>query len=242
MYAFLGPPHPYEISTKYEPKFSKTAHYISSLKPIPQMLSLIAGDAIQNLRTALDYLIVQLVDAHSGDVGEKRLRKIFFPMFESAEEMTPSEIKRKIGGVSPDAKKGILALKPYKGGNNDLWGLHELNRVEKHRLLITGMWHGPTHMGYSMNIEARRKGGAVIPDAMREFTAWGKYPNPKPLKVGQKIVLTDAGPEAHQNYKFILNIALSEPEVFKGKPLVETLKGLADLITKIASDFAPLLP
>jgi len=53
--------------------------------------------------------------------------------------------------------------------------------------------------------------------------------------------MTDADPEAHQDYKFLLNIALSEPEVFKGKALVETLNGLADLVAKIVSDFAPLL-
>ncbi len=239
--AFLGPPYPYEISTKHNPKVSKTAHYISSLKPIPQIISLIAGDAIQNLRTSLDYLIVQLVIAHSPRVGEKRLRRIGFPMFERAEQMTSKTLKGKIGEVSPVAEKNVLILKPYKGGNDDLWGLHELNNLDKHRLLITGMWHGPTHMGYSMDIKARTKAGAVIPDALREFTAWGQYPNPKPLKVGQTIILTDADPEAHQDYKFLLNIALSEPEVFKGKALVETLNGLADLVAKIVSDFAPLL-
>jgi hypothetical protein len=240
--AFLGPPHPYEVSTEFDAKVSKIVHYVSSLKPIDPIIPIIAGDAVQNLRTALDYLIVQLVDAHSGNVGEKRLRKTGFPMFESPEEMTPSKIKKKIGGVSPDAEKAILILKPYKGGNNDLWGLHELNRVEKHRLLITAIWHGPTHMGYSIDIETRTKAGAIIPDVLKDFTAWGRYPNPKALEVGKKIVWTDASPKGHENYKFLFNIALSEPEVFGGKPLVETLNGMADLVGQIASDFSPLLP
>src|SRR5438132_5583994 len=38
-----------------------------------------------------------------------------------------------------DATSGaaIDALRPYKGGNDVLWQLHELNNVDKHRLILT---------------------------------------------------------------------------------------------------------
>ena len=34
-------------------------------------------------------------------------------------------------------KQAIDAVKPYKGGNDSLWRLHQLNLADKHRFLIT---------------------------------------------------------------------------------------------------------
>lgn len=38
--------------------------------------------------------------------------------------------------MPPSAQKIVTDLKPYKGGNKTLWKLHELNRIDKHRLLV----------------------------------------------------------------------------------------------------------
>jgi hypothetical protein len=39
--------------------------------------------------------------------------------------------------MTQQAVAAIDALKPYKGGNDVLWQLHELNNVDKHRLILT---------------------------------------------------------------------------------------------------------
>jgi hypothetical protein len=43
----------------------------------------------------------------------------------------------KTEGIPAGAVKLIEATKPYKGGYDNLWILHELNNIDKHRLLIT---------------------------------------------------------------------------------------------------------
>jgi hypothetical protein len=92
-----------------------------------------AGDVIQNLRTALDYLAQQLVWAGS---GEEPTRFVQFPIAKDATAYEADKPKR-VQGMCPKAIKAIDALKPYKGGNDALWKIHELNNIDKHRTLFT---------------------------------------------------------------------------------------------------------
>ncbi len=39
--------------------------------------------------------------------------------------------------MRPDAVAENDKLKPYKGGNDLLWGIHELDNIDKHRSLFT---------------------------------------------------------------------------------------------------------
>jgi hypothetical protein len=39
--------------------------------------------------------------------------------------------------MSPSAKAHIDNLRPYKGGNQLLWRIHELDNIDKHRTLFT---------------------------------------------------------------------------------------------------------
>lgn len=53
-----------------------------------------------------------------------------------------SNLEREIGefgnkGMCPKAIKAIDALKPYKGGNDALWRIHELDNIDKHCALFT---------------------------------------------------------------------------------------------------------
>jgi hypothetical protein len=95
-----------------------------------------AGDVVVNLRGALDHLAYQLTKAHRPRITIKEERKIFFPICDDA---TGYEKARKtvIKFVGPDAIKLIDALKPYKGGNEALFRLNELNNINKHKLLPT---------------------------------------------------------------------------------------------------------
>ena len=93
----------------------------------------IAGDVVQNLRTALDHLANQLVWAGSGDPPSRRVE---FPIAKDSGTYE-REKARKVEGMCPKAIKAIDALKPYKDGNDLLWKIHELNNIDKHRALFT---------------------------------------------------------------------------------------------------------
>ncbi len=43
----------------------------------------------------------------------------------------------KLMGMRPAAVRAIDELKPYKGGNDQLWRIHELDIIDKHHALFT---------------------------------------------------------------------------------------------------------
>jgi len=91
-----------------------------------------AGYIIQNLRTALDHLAFQLVLA----AGNRPTKDTCFPIAKSLDVYEKDKI-RKTSGMRPEAIQAIDTLKPYAGGNHFLWGLHSLNNIDKHRVLLT---------------------------------------------------------------------------------------------------------
>ena len=99
---------------------------------IPYSLSTIIGDAVGNLRAALDYVIYQLLDAKGVEVS----RHHYFPISPDAAGFETS-YQAKVKGVGDEAESLIKALKPYKGGTDGFWHLNELCRTDKHRLLLT---------------------------------------------------------------------------------------------------------
>ena len=94
----------------------------------------IAGDIIQNLRSALDHLAYQLVLI--GNPGVEPSKDVGFPICARTEDYESVKV-RKVKGMRPDAIKKIDSVKPYKGGNDALWKLHKFNNIDKHRVLLT---------------------------------------------------------------------------------------------------------
>jgi hypothetical protein len=100
-------------------------------RDVPVDLVTSAGDAIHNLRCALDHLAWHLAHWEHGKPGPK----CGFPIGKSLknyESMKPAMV----AGMSTEAKKAIDDLRPYKGGNEPLWQIHHLDIVDKHRQLF----------------------------------------------------------------------------------------------------------
>src|SRR5215469_3590061 len=123
---------PYSVSLDYNAETGNMEWRLVEAKDIPLSISTIAGDAIQNLRSALDHLVWQLVILN----GKTPTRITSFPIAESLQEYTSAKFRRKIEGVAQENISAIDALKPYQGGNAALWPLHSLNNIDKHRLLL----------------------------------------------------------------------------------------------------------
>jgi len=106
------------------------------IRPIPPEVSLWIGDAIHNLRSALDHLVVGLVASVTGKVSET----IYFPFGTDRQNIIGSGRAKIIQEKLPDVFDLILdTIKPYdpnNGGNKFLWGLNQLDRADKHRLII----------------------------------------------------------------------------------------------------------
>ncbi len=116
--------NPYKVGAKHDPQTRKLIYYVASVEPTPECLPLIAGDAIQNLMSALDHLAYQIVCSDTAD-NPPNPNWIYFPIADDAAKY--EAVKRgKIKGARQETFDAIDALKPYKGGNDLLWILYKL--------------------------------------------------------------------------------------------------------------------
>jgi hypothetical protein len=168
----------------------------------------IAGDVIQNLRSALDHLANQLVEV--GNPGVEPSRTVGFPICQSAKKYENAKVK-KLQGMRPDALKKIDALKPYKGGNDTLWKLHNFNNIDKHQALLT---IGDDYLMQGVGFDG-------------EF--WVKADDP----------LFD-GIFGQMDKDAVLE-TLETVQVGRPEPLLPALRQLVDFVDKLVGAFEPLL-
>ena len=77
---FLGT-DPYVGVPKFHPEADSTEFVLQSLPPIPDSIPLILGDAVHNLRVALDYLACELVRS-----ADSEPKGVYFPICETVEK------------------------------------------------------------------------------------------------------------------------------------------------------------
>lgn len=115
---------------------------VTELPPVPLRLSVLTGEVLHNLRSCLDHLVHQLIVAHTR--REPRFRTYEFPVSLSRDQFHEAQ-SRKLRDISPDAVLRIAQVQPFnfeRPRNTSLHVLHELNLVDKHRLLLIGVVNG----------------------------------------------------------------------------------------------------
>jgi hypothetical protein len=130
---------------------------------IPQDIAAVIGDALNNMRSALDLALSGL----ALDLGVKNLSNINFPTAKNANSFE-SVVKNGLKGKLAKLVGSFLAeLQPYKGGNHGLLrSLHELDRHNKHRVIV------PVATPIIIQDEAISK-GLVIPLGPEHYIADG---------------------------------------------------------------------
>jgi hypothetical protein len=108
---------------------------IISTEEMPLDVPLIIGDAIHNMRSALDILACDLVEMNGGNT-----KNVYFPFSYDANGLE-EEIRRKnFKKAGADAENLLKTkIKPYASGNPLLRALHDLDIEDKHRLVIPVM-------------------------------------------------------------------------------------------------------
>lgn len=97
----------------------------------PANIDVIVGDVVHNLRAALDLTAVEVV-ASNGD----STKNVYFPFCNSQSELEGMIKTRNFDRASLAAQNALRALRPYKGGNEPLRALHDLDIQDKHHRLI----------------------------------------------------------------------------------------------------------
>jgi hypothetical protein len=121
---------PWALVLEFDENTKKHRIALRWRESVPSELSAIFGDAIHNLRVALDILANDLVV-----LSGRTPRKVYFPFADSRERFE-DQLKKKMRGVAPDMADMIRSLKPYRGGNELLRSLHDLDIVDKHIAII----------------------------------------------------------------------------------------------------------
>jgi hypothetical protein len=133
---------PYRVDNRPDPATGGPVYFLAGVADVPQAISVIAGDAIHNLRCALDHLAYQLVMVGAGSVPSHH---VYFPVVDDPVE-NKHKFDKDVGGMRPAAADAIRDLEPHKGGKGHrLWVLHKLNNTDKHRLLLAAVsvYRGP---------------------------------------------------------------------------------------------------
>jgi len=96
-------------------------------------MALIFGDAIHNLRTSLDYAWVAAMRQINPATVDRHTK---FPFRETLQDLDAALTGRNIDVAAPRLFDGMRTdIKPYRGGNDSLCRLHDLDIADKHLLL-----------------------------------------------------------------------------------------------------------
>jgi hypothetical protein len=137
----LAEPYRYKythiVVSDAEPKFSTGLPDPVRFAIIPFDMLAVAGDILHNLRSTLDHVIYHLALVKDSTVGDDVLSVIEFPIRETLEKYESARDRKIKRFIEPRAIKFIDFLKPYKGGNDALWKINELNNIDKHRRLLS---------------------------------------------------------------------------------------------------------
>jgi hypothetical protein len=161
----------YSISREIDPKLGDTVRRAQITDSPPQRLSLLIGDALHNLRTALDHVVYALAEGHTPSALTPEVAsKLMFPIIGNenckGKPAKGSDIFANVkgtwlAGVPAQAVSFIESEQPYYYDPTGidykwtaLWMLHDLERIDKHRRLhVTTAWLGlqyltiPEHAG-----------------------------------------------------------------------------------------------
>jgi hypothetical protein len=239
---FLQDGNPYETFFADDPQTRERTYYLRVLREMPPQFSASIGDIAQNLRSALDHLAWYLVQS-SPVTPKARDRDIYFPIFETAREYRAGKMG-KIQGMTDAAIQAIDRIEPYYradgvgiGQGAALFGLHEINKLDKHRLLVPTWTNMTAHtIPRTKRVEMAEVLRAAFGDQGGNVLMAANAATAGPLKDGSKLGTFPVS-EVDDNMTFHFQIAFGEPKWVCGKEVKSTLANMFRIVRGIMIDF-----
>lgn len=191
----------------------------------PADWGLIIGDAVHNLRSALDVLANDLAKPERH--GEAR-----FPIF--ADQAGWAKAIKDMKRTTPDDVLAKLeALQPYNGGDRRLRDLHLLNIQDKHKVIIPALGVVAVY-----NVSGRQRGtGGTI--SVGEMSISPTEPGIYPLGLQTH---RSTGIEYNPNLQASGHIEFGNSDALKRSPVLPSLQSMRDAVVKVIDDFTPAEP
>ncbi|HEY0940326.1 MAG TPA: hypothetical protein VGE08_09545 [Steroidobacter sp.] len=188
----------------------------------PCEFALIIGDAIHNLRSALDLTHCETVTRVGGTVTDWTR----FAFFKDRQELV-SKLGKGVLKTAPDIVDFIAdVIEPYDTGNNPLSALHALDITDKHLLLLPVFSVAAIRGDFKIFSEK-----APTPRYMRNVT----------FGVGEGGVLKILGMpgkfDIEGDFQPSFDITFGQGQALEGEPIIPTLHQLAQLVSNIVDKF-----
>ena len=216
----------YQITGSFDSNLRKYTFTALGSEALPTRFAVIVGEVAHHLRSALDHLVTQLQFFGAGDGKPDVLE---FPICRTPKQFEEACRRGKLTGIPEAALKTIGAVQPYRTSepvdSSALAVLHELDRIDKHRLLLVVV--ACVQMANTLKV-----------DATRNVTITGMSPpippGVRPTKEGRAIFDVDFGEEFDPNISidgnFGFQIVFDQPGVLMNLPVVQTLKKLRETV------------
>jgi hypothetical protein len=209
---FMGSkPAPYAVRVDPETESGEPIVHTLKADAIPLSLMAIVGDAVHNLRSALDHIACALV----WDTGSEPLKQVEFPILDGpiVTQKDEARFMTKVQGMRQDAIDAIRGIRPYKGGNDLLWRLHRFDVIDKHKMLVAALG----------NITAVN-GLPPLEDQWNGDRWLGIPGAPLILKEGQQFTPKMLGTKVDKDSTFFAEVVFNQPNVAEGWPVVLALR------------------
>jgi hypothetical protein len=227
-------PRPFRLVVKHRPQANEFLLVTKRDRPIPDPWSLIIGDIVHNLWSALDLAIYSMASDKAPDP-----HALMFPFVREEKSLEGKIKSAQVCFAGTNVVRYIRTLEPYRDGNPVLSGIFRLDTRDKHRLLI------PALQILDFNKASLR---AVIPGSpplnWPDHISTFRFPHPDADEVQLFKGPADyrafewyRGPWVdHEEETYIqppYRIAFGEGQPFEGLPIIPTLKDCAYVIEGI---------
>ncbi len=101
---------------------------------VPEEWSAVIGDVIHNARSSLDLVACDLHRLKGGRPAH--ISEVYYPFCSSKQGLSEMIKKRRLSHIGQEFIDIIKKTAPYKGGNEGLRAIHDLDIMDKHKALI----------------------------------------------------------------------------------------------------------
>lgn len=223
---------PYLIFVDENSQPGKLRYRVKIVECAPSAWSAIIGDIVHNLRSSLDLLATALVAANGGST-----KHTYFPFNRDKAEFESKTLYDRMRGASPKALRFVNRLKPYPGGNESLWKLHQLDILDKHQAIIpVGAANKSTDPDLAAYVTEKGEGFDQIRALFKAIPFFLRPADRQyPMQDGAVLLICPV-PEPGQskpNPKFTFEVAFGEGQIVDGEPVVATLHQFVQLVERI---------
>jgi len=123
---------PYTYFDDIDPPTGEPVISIKLTEPVPRAIGEICGDAISNLRAAVDHAATALAALNGQGPAN-----IYFPIADGKVEFGAKQVQKRLNVFTPEVRAFIEEWEPFRlGKGHSWWALHRLENTNKHRNYI----------------------------------------------------------------------------------------------------------